>query len=152
MEDLLGLRMNYTLGLSMTLSPDRFLNNGKSLGMSSLQIRLFYKAARKAFGLLLHEMKEADTKVSEVKWNKGNIRGPSKLYIGKSSDRLGRVNYWHGNFKKPPKTGRFIIRIRARKESVAGSPSPILQGTYGFFVAGLTLNIQGDLPDLGCSR
>ena len=150
MEDLLGLRMNYTLGLSDDpLSQDGFLNNGKSLGMSSLQIEHYLKTARKAFGLLLHEGEEPDTKVSEVKWNKGNVRGPSsKLYIGKSSDRLGRVNYWHGNFKKPPKTGRFTIRIRARKESVAGSPSPILQGTYGFFVAGLTLNIQGDLPDL----
>ena len=26
--------------------------------------------------------------------------------------------------------------------------SPILQGSYGFFVSGLTLNIQGSLPEV----
>lgn len=150
MEDLLGLDMDYVLGLSNDpLSPDGFLNNGKSLGISPLQIEHYLKTARKALGLILHEGNQPKPALSEVIWNKGKVRGPSsKFYLGKSSDRLGRVNYWHGNFKRPPKTGRFTIRIKARKESPPGAPSPILRGTYGFFVAGLTLNIQGDLPDV----
>ena len=150
MEDLLGVKMDYTLGLSNDpLSSDGFLNNGKTLGMSSLQIEHYLKTARKAFKLILREADQPKPALSEVVWNKGKVRGPSsKLYLGKSSNRLGRVNYWHGNFQSPPKTGRFTIRIKARKESHPGTPSPTLQGTYGFFVAGLTLNIQGDLPDI----
>ena len=56
MEDLLGLDMDYILGLSNDpLSPDGFLNNGKSLGISPLQIEHYLKTARKALGLILHE-------------------------------------------------------------------------------------------------
>ncbi|MEC7801359.1 MAG: DUF1592 domain-containing protein, partial [Verrucomicrobiota bacterium] len=150
MEDLLGLNMNYIEGLaSDPLSSDGFLNNGKALGMSSLQIEHYLKTARKAFGLILNDEEQPDSKTSEVKWNKGNIRGPSsKAYVGKSDHRLGRVNYWHGNFEQPPKSGRFTIRIKARNERKAGGAYPILQGSYGFFVSGLTLNIQGSLPEI----
>ena len=150
MEDLLGFKMDYVDGLARDpLSPDGFLNNGKVLGMSSLQIEHYLKTARKAFQLILNEEEEPTVKVSEVKWNKGNIRGPSsKLYVGKSDHRLGRVNYWHGNFQQPPKSGRFTIRIKARSERKPGYPSPILEGSYGFFVSGLTLNIQGSLPEV----
>ena len=150
MEDLLGLKMDYTIGLSNDpLSPDGFLNNGKVLGMSSLQIEHYLKTARKAFGLILNDEEQPASKVDEVKWNKGNIKGPSsKAYVGKSDHRLGRVNYWHGNFQQPPKSGRFAIRIKARNERKPGYPSPILQGRYGFFVSGLTLNIQGSLPEI----
>lgn len=150
MEDLLGFKMDYVDGLARDpLSPDGFLNNGKVLGMSSLQIEHYLKTARNAFQLILNEEEEPTVKVSEVKWNKGNIRGPSsKLYVGKSDYRLGRVNYWHGNFQQPPKSGRFTIRIKARSEKNPGYPSPILEGSYGFFVSGLTLNIQGSLPEV----
>ena len=150
MEDLLGFKMDYVDGLARDpLSPDGFLNNGKVLGMSSLQIEHYLKTARKAFQLILNEEEEPTVKVSEVKWNKGNIRGPSsKLYVGKSDHRLGRVNYWHGNFQQPPKSGRFTVRIKARSERKPGYPSPILEGSYGFFVSGLTLNIQGSLPEV----
>ena len=150
MEDLLGFKMDYVDGLARDpLSPDGFLNNGKVLGMSSLQIEHYLKTARNAFQLILNEEEEPTVKVSEVKWNKGNIRGPSsKLYVGKSDHRLGRVNYWHGNFQQPPKSGRFTIRIKARSERKPGYPSPILEGSYGFFVSGLTLNIQGSLPEV----
>ena len=150
MEDLLGLKMDYTIGLSNDpLSPDGFLNNGKVLGMSSLQVEHYLKTARKAFGLILNDEEQPASKVDEVKWNKGNIKGPSsKAYVGKSDHRLGRVNYWHGNFQQPPKSGRFAIRIKARNERKPGYPSPILQGRYGFFVSGLTLNIQGSLPEI----
>jgi hypothetical protein len=117
--------------------------------MSSLQIEHYLKTARKAFGLILNDEEQPEFKAYEVKWNKGNIRGPSsKAYVGKSDQRLGRVNYWHGNFQQPPKTGRFTIRIKARNERKPGYPSPILQGRYGFFVSGLTLNIQGSLPEI----
>ena len=150
MEDLLGLKMNYIEGLaSDPLSSDGFLNNGKALGMSSLQIEHYLKTARKAFGLILNDEEQPESNTAEVKWNKSNIRGPSsKAYVGKSDHQLGRVNYWHGNFQQPPKSGRFTIRIKARNERKPGYPSPILQGSYGFFVSGLTLNIQGSLPEI----
>ena len=127
MEDLLGLKMDYIEGLARDpLSKDGFLNNGKALGVSSLQIEHYLKTARKAFRLILNDGERPNSVVSEVKWNQGKVRGPtSKSFIGKSSHRLGRVNNWHGNFLNPPKSG-----------------------SYGFFVSGLTLNIQGSLPEL----
>ena len=150
MEDLLGLKMDYIEGLARDpLSKDGFLNNGKALGVSSLQIEHYLKTARKAFRLILNDGERPNSVVSEVKWNQGKVRGPtSKSFIGKSSHRLGRVNYWHGNFLNPPKSGRFTIRIKARNEIKPGQPYPVLKGSYGFFVSGLTLNIQGSLPEL----
>ena len=73
MEDLLGLNMNYIEGLaSDPLSSDGFLNNGKALGMSSLQIEHYLKTARKAFGLILNDEEQTESKTSEVIWNKSN--------------------------------------------------------------------------------
>ena len=134
MEDLLGLKMNYIEGLaSDPLSSDGFLNNGKALGMSSLQIEHYLKTARKAFGLILNDEEQPESKASEVIWNKGNIRGPSsKAYVGKSDHRLGRVNYWHGNFQQPPKSGRFTIRIKARNERKPGYPPPSFREVMAF--------------------
>ena len=61
MEDLLGFKMDYIDGLARDpLSPDGFLNNGKVLGMSSLQIEHYLKTARKAFGLILNDEEQPD--------------------------------------------------------------------------------------------
>jgi hypothetical protein len=150
MTDLLGFEMDYAGELpNDALSPDGFRNNGASLGMSALQIENYLKTARKALDFVLFEVERPESSSSDVTWNKGNIRGPgSKRYLGYSSARLGRVNYWHGSFERPPREGRFTVRIKASTDRKPGQPVPILYGRYGYFVPGLTLNIMDDLGEI----
>ncbi|MDC0051093.1 hypothetical protein OAJ79_05660, partial [Verrucomicrobia bacterium] len=85
----------------------------------------------------------------EVVWNNGKIRGPgNKRYLANSSPRLGRVNYWHGSFKEPPREGRLSVRVKASTDRKPGQPAPILSGRYGYFVSGLTLNVMDDLGEI----
>jgi hypothetical protein len=150
MSDLLGLEMDYSGDLPADArSPEGFKNNGASLGMSALQIENYLKTARKALDFVLFEGGLPEPSSHEVKWNKGNIRGPgSKRYLGYTSARVGRVNYWHGSFEKPPREGRFTVRIKASTDRKSGQPVPILYGRYGYFVPGLTLNVMDDLGEI----
>ena len=95
MEDLVGLRMNYTLGLSDDPLPDGFLNNGKSLGSAS-QIEHYLKTACKALVCFWWCGEEPDTKVSEVKWNKGKYpRSKQQIAHSKSrTDQGGQLLAW----------------------------------------------------------
>jgi hypothetical protein len=146
MTDLLGLEMDYSGDLpSDARSPEGFKNNGASLGMSALQIENYLKTARKALDFVLVEGEQEESKVTELVRNKGAMKGPSsRRFTGVSSERLGRVNYWHGAFKDLPRTGRFSIRVKASTDRKPGQPAPVLYAQYGYFVSGLTLNIMGD--------
>ena len=153
MADLLGLEMDYSGEFpSDALSADGFYNNGASLGMSALQIENYLKTARKALDFILVEGDQPERKVSQVKRNTGKVKGPgSRRFTGDSSDRLGRVNYWHGYFKELPRTGRFTIRIKASTDRKPGQPAPVLFVRYGYSVSGLTLNIMGDAASVPIS-
>ncbi|MDG2213874.1 MAG: DUF1592 domain-containing protein [Verrucomicrobiota bacterium] len=153
MADLLGLDMDYSGEFpSDALSADGFYNNGASLGMSALQIENYLKTARKALDFILVEGDQPERKVTQVKRNTGKVKGPgSRRFTGDSSDRLGRVNYWHGYFKELPRTGRFTIRIKASTDRKPGQPVPVLFVRYGYSVSGLTLNIMGDAASVPVS-
>jgi len=153
MADLLGLDMDYSGEFpSDALSADGFYNNGASLGMSALQIENYLKTARKALDIILVEGDQPEQKVTQVKRNTGKVKGPgSRRFTGDSSDRLGRVNYWHGYFKELPRTGRFTIRIKASTDRKPGQPVPVLFVRYGYSVSGLTLNIMGDAASVPVS-
>ena len=150
MTDLLGFEMDYSDELpNDSLSPDGFLNNGATQVTSAVQIENYLKSARKALDYVLLDGEKPETSTNEVVWNKGNIRGPgNKRYLAYSSTRLGRVNYWHGSFKKPPPNGRFTVRVKASTDRKPGKPAPILSGRYGYFVTGLTLNVMDDLGEI----
>jgi hypothetical protein len=150
MSDLLGFEMDYADELpNDSLSPDGFLNNGASLTTSAIQIENYLKSARKALDFVLLDGGKPETSASEVVWNKGKIRGPgNKRYLANSSPRLGRVNYWHGSFKEPPREGRLTVRVKALTDRKPGQPAPILSGRYGYFVSGLTLNVMDDLGEI----
>ena len=150
MTDLLGLEMDYSGGFpSDGRSPEGFKNNGASLGMTALQVENYIKIARQAFRFVLVEGEQEKKRVTVVDRNKRSIRGPnSRSFIGNSSERLGRVNFWHGSFKDLPRTGKFSIRIKAYTDRKTGQPAPILFAQYGYFVSGLTLNIMGDAGEV----
>ena len=150
MTDLLGLEMNYSENLpSDASSPEGFKNNGASLGMAALQIETSLQTARRAFDSILVNGSQAKKEVTQINRIKGNIRGPlSKNFIGFSSDRLGRVNYWHGSFNNLPRKGRFSIHVKAYTDRKSGQPAPLLSAQYGYFVSGLTLNIISDAGEI----
>jgi len=150
MTDLLGLDMDYSENLpSDARSPEGFKNNGASLGMAALQVESGLKTARKALDFILVEGEQAQREIIEISRNKGGMKGPnSRRFSGLSSDRLGRVNFWHGSFKSLPRTGRFSIRVKAYTDRKPNQPAPILYAQYGYFVSGLTLNIMGDAGEI----
>ena len=115
MTDLLGFDMDYSDELpNDSLSPDGFLNNGATQVTSAVQIENYLKSARKALDYVLLDGQKPETSTSEVAWNKGNLRGAgNKRYLANSSPRLGRVHYWHGSFKEPPREGRLTVRVKA---------------------------------------
>ena len=151
--DLLGFDMDYSGEFpSDAISGDGFRNNGASLGMSALQIENYLKTARKALDFVLVEGEQLERTVTEIERNKGKAKGPgSKRFTGDSSDRLGRVNFWHGSFKELPRKGLFTIRIKAYTDRKPGQPAPVLFTRYGYFVSGLTLNIMGDAASISIS-
>ncbi len=146
MTDLLGLQMDYSGEFpSDARSPEGFKNNGASLGMTSLQMENYLKTARKAMDFILLDGEQEQRESIKISRNKGGMKGPnSKRFSGDSSQRLGRVNFWHGSFKRLPRTGRFSIRVKAYTDRKPNQPAPILSAQYGYFVSGLTLNIMGD--------
>jgi hypothetical protein len=150
MSDLLGFKMDYSEELPADArSIDGFRNNGASLEMSALQIENYLKVARKAMDFVLVEGDQQDRTVTGIARNKGGIKGPgSRRFTGASSERLGRVNFWHGSFKDLPRTDVFTIRIKAHTDRKPGQPAPILFARYGYFVSGLTLNIMGDAGEI----
>jgi hypothetical protein len=134
---------------SDAISADGFRNNGAALGMSALQVENYLAVARKALDFVLVEGEQQERRVTGIERNKGKVKGPgSKRFTGYSSDRLGRVNFWHGSFKDVPRTGAFSLRIRAHTDRKPGQPAPILFARYGYFVSGLTLNIMGDAGEI----
>jgi hypothetical protein len=150
MTDLLGFEMNYSEDLPADArSPEGFKNNGASLGMTALQVENYLKTARKALDFVLVEGEQEGREVTELDRNKGAMKGPnSRRFTGFSSERLGRVNFWHGAFKDLPRTGKFSIRVKASTDRKPGQPTPILYAQYGYFVPGLTLNIMGDAGEI----
>jgi len=150
MTDLLGFEMDYSENLpSDSRSPEGFKNNGASLGMAALQIESSLKTARKALDFILVEGGQGKREVTQINRNNGAMKGPnSRRFSGLSSDRLGRVNFWHGSFKGLPRTGRFTIRVKAYTDRKPNQPTPILYAQYGYFVSGLTLNIMSDAGEI----
>ena len=146
MTDLLGLEMDYSGEFpSDARSPEGFKNNGASLSMTALQVENYLKVARKALDFVLVEGEQAKREITALNRNQGRMKGPnSRRFAGDSSERLGRVNFWHGSFKGLPRAGKFSIRVKASTDRKPGQPAPILSAQYGYFVSGLTLNIMGD--------
>ncbi|MFP6619720.1 MAG: DUF1592 domain-containing protein [Pirellulaceae bacterium] len=150
MSDLLGVKLDYSEELPADArSADGFRNNGTSLETSALQIENYLKVARKAMDFVLVEGDQQERSVTRIERSKGKVKGPgSRRFMGNSSERLGRVNFWHGSFKDLPRTDVFTIRIKAHTDRKPGQPAPVLFARYGYFVSGLTLNIMGDAGEI----
>tara|TARA_Y100000588_G_scaffold270500_1_gene286028 strand:- start:3195 stop:6503 length:3309 start_codon:yes stop_codon:yes gene_type:complete len=150
MTDLLGFEMDYSENLpSDARSGEGFKNNGAYLGMTALQVESYLNTARKALDFILVEGEQEKREVAAINRNNGGMKGPnSRRFSGLSSERLGRVNFWHGSFNGLPRTGKFTIRVKASTDRKPGQPAPILYAQYGYFVSGLTLNIMEDAGEI----
>ncbi|MFT5129579.1 MAG: hypothetical protein ACI8W8_003204 [Rhodothermales bacterium] len=143
MTDLLGFEMDYAGEFPADArSPEGYRNNGAALDMTALQLENYFKSARQALGFVLVDGEQPERAVEALKLKGDKLRG--REYIGVSSDRLGRTNFWNASFKDLPKSGPFTIRITARAERGEGQGAPVLRARYGYFVAGLTINIMED--------
>lgn len=133
LTDLLGVEADYGSELpSDPLSTDGFLNNGKALGMSGLQMEYYLKSARDAMGRVLVEggRPERRSQIAEESELLKNV------LPGEPNARLGRYHYFGMEVKDPPRSGRFVIRIKARAEMVDGHSAPFIRVHYGNHISG----------------
>lgn len=139
MTDLLGVAAEYGKKLPPDpLSPDGFRNEGETLGMSALQLEYYLEASRDALTYVLVEG-ERPPRTSEVRTKTDPLNGFGN---GKTSDRLGRVNYFAMQIEEPPRFGDFTVRVTARAELVEGQAKPLLKVAYGNRVSGALARVQ----------
>jgi len=133
LTDLLGLEADYGSELpSDPLSIDGFLNNGKALGMSGLQMEYYLKSAREAMDRVLMEGDRPERRAQTT--DKSELL--KNVLPGEPSARLGRYHYFGMEVKAPPRSGRFVIRIKARAEMVEGHVAPFMRVHYGNHISG----------------
>lgn len=133
LTDLLGVEADYGSELpSDPLSSDGFLNNGKALGMSGLQMEYYLKSARDAMGRVLVEGEQPE--------RRSQIADKSELLKnvlpGEPKARLGRYHYFGMEVSDPPRSGRFVVRVTVRAELVEGRSAPFIQVHYGNHISG----------------
>lgn len=146
MTDLLGLEMDYGVELPPDpISKDGFLNNGESLGMSSMQLQIYLNEARRALAMVLVEGEKPERVVEPIKHNK---KFKLKRAATDYSDQLGRAQKWIGTSQTLPKGGPFTVRVRVRTNWKAGQPEPRLGLRFGYFVGGLTTQFLEDVGEI----
>ncbi len=127
MRDLIGLDLNYARHLPPDpISKDGFTNHGASLRMSAMQLEYYLQSARDALQRAIVEGPQPNVhqhQADETVADKGK---------GNWSERLGRTGQFVARVAEFPDEGEFVIRVRARGETPAGSPFPIMQITLGF--------------------
>lgn len=136
MTDLLGLEMDYAADLPPdAISKDGFLNNGEALGMSSMQLSIYLRNARRAMDMVLVEGDQPEREVESIQHNRGfKLRGTR----ADNSDQLGRAQHWIGTSNTLPASGPFTVRVKARTDWQTGQATPRLGLKFGYFVGGLT--------------
>ncbi|MEM7476640.1 MAG: DUF1592 domain-containing protein [Planctomycetota bacterium] len=136
MTDLLGLELDYAKDLPPDpVSKDGFLNNGQSLGMSSMQLQVYLRNARAALEKVLVEGEQPERIVETIKENCGfRLKGQ----VGDNSDQLGRAQQWIGVTSTLAVDGPITVRVKVRTNWREGQPVPRLGLRMGYFVGGLT--------------
>ena len=123
MRDLLGLDVSFVSDLPPDgVSVDGMLNNGSALQMTGIQFEYYLKAARAALDHVITTTPAPKVfeytfkKSTENKWHRKT----------KPSNRLGKDQEFIARIKNDyPETGEFRIRIRAKGEFNADTPSPL---------------------------
>ena len=130
MRDLLDLEMNYVRDLPPDgISPDGFLNHGRSLRMSAIRLAFNLDTARNALGKVI--VSGPPPKVFRHRFEKSNVggwRGPTE-----KSNRLERAQKFLVKMvDEYPDQGDFVIRIQARAELKPDKGYPLLEVAVGY--------------------
>lgn len=130
MTELLGLEMDYVRDLPPEpTSPDGFLNNGRSLRMSSIQLEYYLQAARQALQRVIVEGPPPTVyhhhfgASNQHKWL-GALE--SSKYLGRSQKFLGKM------VDDYVEEGEFLIRVKASADLREDRGAPQLEVAVGF--------------------
>lgn len=130
MFDLLGLKMDYTRDLPPDpVSPDGFRNNGQSLQMSALQLRVYLATARRALDRVV--VSGPAPPVFDYEFTKSNV----KRWLGKvqRSDRLGRQQVFLAKMVNDyPEEGKFLVRVEVTADLKPETGFPLLELSLGY--------------------
>ena len=128
LRDLLGINFDFAADLPPEAnSADGFRNNGSVLGISPLQIEYYLKAARLAMDKAIVTGPPPQVYSQRFESPSGNTRQQENV--------TGRRLPPHGRFpatiQQYPRTGEFIVRVKAGAEIPAGMGNPRLLLTMG---------------------
>eukprot|EP00913_Durusdinium_trenchii_P010884 g10213.t1 len=130
MFDLLGLDMDYDRDLPPdAVSADGFLNNGRSLRISAIQIEYFLQTARRALGRII--VTGPAPKVYHHEFKQGNV----KRWLGRAerSNRLGRQQEFLAKMRKEyPERGQFVVRVKLTADLKPNTGYPLLEVSVGY--------------------
>ena len=130
MSELLGLDMDYTRDLPPdSVSEDGFVNDGRALRMSAMQLEYYLDSARRALERVIvtgpapevfhHEFTE-----SRIDNWLGNAQRSMRL--GRQQEFLSRMT------DRYPETGEFLVRVRLAAELKSGAGFPLLEVSVGY--------------------
>lgn len=131
MRDLLGLEMDFAAELPPEgASPDGFLNNGGSLGMTGMQLDTYLRVARKALGLAL--VRGEQPQMFEHELSAGKTSGGVAVKNMDLGPHLTRTRVFIDRIVDDyPDAGPFLIRVKARAELVDGIDAPEMELSIG---------------------
>lgn len=130
MTDLLQMEMDYSRDLPPdAVSEDGFVNNGRSLQMSAMQLEYYLDTARRALDRLI--VSGPTPEVFEYSYEASNL----DKWRGKAvrSNRLQRQQEFLATEKTDyPEAGRFRIRVTLTADLKADKGFPLLEVSFGY--------------------
>lgn len=132
MRDLLGIDMDYARDLPPEpTSPDGFKNNGSSLGMSPIQIEYYLAAARLALQRAIVTGPEPKVHRHLITDSREVTRSRNRGVKPYASKRLQGGGEFVAKLREFPRTGRFVVRVKAAAAIPVGSGYPLLSLSLG---------------------
>lgn len=130
MTDLLGLEMDYARDLPPDpVSADGFLNDGRSLQMTSLQWEYYLQSARRALDRVI--VVGPAPKKHRYEFTKSNVGG--WLDNPEQSNRLTRQQQFLVKMVDDyPEEGEFVVRVKLSAELKADFGFPLLEVSVGY--------------------
>ena len=129
MTDLLGVDMDYVRDLPPdAVSPDGFVNDGRSLRMSAYQLECYLSTARRAMDRVLK--RGAAPKVFKHEFNES--RNDKWISNALKSNRLGRKQEFLAKMKEYPDEGEFVVTVKLKAELIPEGGLPLLETSVGY--------------------
>lgn len=129
MRDLLGIDLDYAADLPPeSVSVDGFRNNGRTLGMSPLQLEIYLKTARRALGKAI--VTGPRPRVYKYQTEK-SVKTRRRRNAAATGNRMPPGGQFLAKLTEFPREGEFIIRVKASARSGKGNAWPRLSVAVG---------------------